>query len=759
MRVPITIDNKEISLIIEAESNDSEAIKEVFEEEAAQYGESLYQLKEGCTYEFKISDSKYTITKPAQLAGIIKISSFDQSRGRIVPNTYVGTLYFYICLIADSNIKQRVALEIRSSKSSYRDDYRTMMAEITEYCVDLVLQINSPVNQRLISDFTSDAKTSYQRFAFVKSMLEAPEFTESIHRILASPATTWEDQTETIDVRKLKRISGAVIKQLASTKNRMNLSSDSSLSSILPSLPSRVNTTRRNETVDTPENRFIKNALNTFHQFSLEILDHAKKASKLFDEAQELTNSLQEILNHSFFKDVSSLSHIQLNSPILQRKEGYREILRIWHMFDLASKLTWQGGEDVYEAGKKDVATLYEYWLFFKLLDVFKEMFAIEPKALSDLIEVSTNKMSLKLKAGKHIALSGIYRTSHRSFSIQFAYNRTFGSENAYPEGGSWTKSMRPDYTLSIWPDDLSAEEAERQELIVHLHFDAKYKVNIPQDVFGEDEEVEREAEERTEGKPRHHTRTDLLKMHSYRDAIRRTAGAYILYPGTEKYNKNGFHEILPGIGAFNINPSKNNTGISNFKKFINDVMVHFINRASQREHLAYNLFHVFKEPTSILYNGWFPILSNIQRPIPPQDIHVLVGYYRNKKHLEWIIEKQLYNLRLEGRGSKDVLNPNIFGANLLLLYGPDGNITNKVFEIVQNGPSVYSKKDLQKLHYPHMPSKQEYLVFAIKKIDDNLSMTPSWDVRKLNGYREGRQKGFPFSVNLQDLYNTIVDN
>jgi len=34
-------------------------------------------------------------------------------------------------------------------------------------------------------------------------------------------------------------------------------------------------------------------------------------------------------------------------------------------MFDLAAKLFWQGGEDVYSGDKKDVAVLYEYWLIF----------------------------------------------------------------------------------------------------------------------------------------------------------------------------------------------------------------------------------------------------------------------------------------------------------------------------------------------------------------------------------------------------------
>ena len=40
--------------------------------------------------------------------------------------------------------------------------------------------------------------------------------------------------------------------------------------------------------------------------------------------------------------------------------------------------------------------------------------------------------------------------------------------------------------------------------------------------------------------------------MHAYKDAIRRTGGAYILYPGeSEEWRKIGFHEVIPGLGAF----------------------------------------------------------------------------------------------------------------------------------------------------------------------------------------------------------------
>lgn len=53
------------------------------------------------------------------------------------------------------------------------------------------------------------------------------------------------------------------------------------------------------------------------------------------------------------FRNISEINVLPLNSPILQRKEGYREIFQKWLMFDMAARLTWQGGEDVYGAGKR----------------------------------------------------------------------------------------------------------------------------------------------------------------------------------------------------------------------------------------------------------------------------------------------------------------------------------------------------------------------------------------------------------------------
>src|SRR5690606_16464793 len=141
-----------------------------------------------------------------------------------------------------------------------------------------------------------------------------------------------------------------------------------------------------------------------------------------------------------------------------------------------------------------------------------------------------------------------------------------------YPASGSWTTTLRPDYTLSIWPLGISEEEAEIQELIVHIHFDAKYKVANLTGLL--EQNVDKDLDnEKTENRKGVYKNADLLKMHAYKDAIRRTGGAYVLYPGEASIKRQGFHEVIPGLGAFPVKPAKTNSGIGELQKFVLEVI------------------------------------------------------------------------------------------------------------------------------------------------------------------------------------------
>jgi len=686
------------------ESNKS-SLKQLDAAEAEKFGEAPDQLTEGFSYEYKLP-SGY---KFEPLNGIIRTSRSDNSRGRITPGIYVGLLTLSV-LDSTTNLKvDSVKLEVQSIKASYRSDYRLMLEEITEKCTDLIMQHSSPVTQSFETDHKADSSTLYQRFAFVKSIVDSDVFQEAVHRVIASPVTAWTETDKDIDIRNVRRMKSSHLRQFATRTNRIELPLNHSLSSPkLSSVPARITVSGKTETIDTPENRFVKHIIETFLNFCVQVRESLKKDTgsqpRAYIEANVLSEKLEDILNHDFFKSVSPPTTLPLNSPVLQRKEGYRELLRSWLMFDLAAKLVWKGGEDVYGAGKRDVAVLYEYWLFFKLIDLLGNLFELTPESTSELIEPTADGLGLKLKAGKHMPLKGVFDHPTRKMNVQFSYNRTFSGNCEYPTKGSWSRQMRPDYTLSLWPVGFSQDEAEHQESIVHIHFDAKYRVEGLNEILGEktlDSEAESKSlsQEKQEQRSGTYKRGDLLKMHAYKDAIRRTVGAYVLYPGSSSASSlKGFHEIIPGLGAFAVKPSSKDDGITYLKSFIQEVVDHLVNRASQYDRMTYHSYQIHKyapNKSDEIREPMPELDSSGQRDLPPSDTSVLVGFVKDKVHDLWITNQKLYNFRIDNTRGSIQLDPKTAGAQYLLLHAKGEAITGNLWEIVDIGPRIFSKQEM----------------------------------------------------------------
>ena len=99
--------------------------------------------------------------------------------------------------------------------------------------------------------------------------------------------------------------------------------------------------------------------------------------------------------------------------------------------------------------------------------------------------------------------------------------------------------------------------------------------------------------------------RGDLLKMHTYNDAIRRTIGSYVLYPGNAKQADMGnkvfslYDEILPGVGAFAIKPSNSELGEKELCRFISDMIKEKGQDNSRLNRLKYYTEMVMQEPAA----------------------------------------------------------------------------------------------------------------------------------------------------------------
>ena len=723
--------------------------------------EPQYQIKEGCFYDYEFSNKDYRLTCNDQ-ENIIQKRARNEHIGRISPNIFVGTLSLEIFNTNEPNKKWEQKLEVQSTKTSYRKDYQYMLNSITEKCTDLILQANSPVSHSFETDFDADNKTLYQRFVFVKSIINSEEFEDAIHRIISSPTTKWTEEAEETDVRKIKRFRNNEIKQLINSNNRTKLSSNHPLySSKLKSVATKISSYKKIESVDTSENRFVKHALETFSKFCMAIGNHPNAGQRLKYEANVVTEKLENHLQHSLFKEISRPTTLKLNSPTLQKKEGYREILKVWLKFDLAAKLIWDGGEDVYSGGKKDIATLYEYWLFFKLLDVLKSIFEIEPKELEKLIVSNSNNLNLQLKQGKITFLKGTFTKEHRDLNIRFNYNRSFVGNDNISKSGSWTTTLRPDYTLSIWPTNLNEKDAEEKEQIVHIHFDAKYKIaNINQIIESNQDEEDLNNEKKANLKGIYKN-ADLLKMHAYKDAIRRTSGAYVLYPGDTNKRLKGFHEVLPGLGAFPIKPSENSNETIHLENFLKEVLGHFLNNASQRENIASKSYNIHKNEKPNIINEPIPEYINGEKLIP-DETYVLVGFYNTQEQYNWI-KKGKYNFRMGSGNGSLILDKETVSASYLLLHTHEDNSSSDIWKITSKGPKVYSRLNLEKKGYPKAKEQKDYekhyLVIDIEQVDKTEFNNSKWEFKNLKNYNSGHASAKPFTATLTELINTKDKN
>ncbi|WP_395049844.1 DUF2357 domain-containing protein [Flavobacterium sp.] len=754
---------------------DAKKPKSLFDNENAdQEGECRYQLTEGCFYDYEFSDPKYAFKK----ADFIQPHGRKPHLGVISPNVYVGALTFEILNFEKTKPSNKIKLEVQSVKSDYRTDYRFMLEDITERCTDLIMQIDSPINQHFETDFNKNPETLYQRFSFVKSLIDSLEFEEAIQKIVSNPTTKWEEEHEVKDIRRIRRFNQKNIKQLVTKSNSMELSNDHFLNKFygLTSIPTKIDSTRKTESIDTAENRFIKHALEEFLFFCENCELKFEKYSTAKFESGLLATKISTLLNQSFFKQISRPTSLKLNSPVLQRKSGYREVLNAWLKFDLAAKLIWHGGDNVYDAGKKDIATLYEYWLFFTLLDLLKEVFEIEPKSIAELIQYDKGQLSLNLKQGTAIAMKGVYKSPSRNLNIQFSYNRSFGGGKTFPNSGSYTTTLRPDYTLSIWPEEITeAKDAERTELITHIHFDAKYKVKNFYELISkskdeeltEEENIELIKEEAEEVKKGTFKNQDLLKMHAYKDAIRRTGGAYVLYPGEGKNDPfRGFHELIPGLGAFVIKPNKDDKDKEHLKTFIRKVIANFIDRASQREHTAIKVYDIHKDEkddTNVLNEPMPEYLdSSKKEKLIPDETFVLVGYCKNNLNIDWYKKEGKYNFRMDDDKGSLSLENNVVNAKYLLLRESGKDTANRVFKIKSKGPKVYKGTSL--IGYKTSDLKDYYLVIEIEKEESNDFNGASFNFKDLEKYKEIKAKnnhvtaaGIPFAVTLTELMKEKV--
>jgi hypothetical protein len=306
-----------------------------------------------------------------------------------------------------------------------------MLTDITAKVVELAFDARSPVTARALPDPERNAATLYQQFCFLKGILDDGVLDAALHRIAQRPHERLEGDRERRAMGRTGRIGSSALRELATAGRRQRVPSGHPLDGVVVSLPAVLQVPIRRRSLDTPENRFVKFVLAQFIAFlgrirSLIATSADQAFVRLAGEVTQLSNLLQTHLSQPVFQAASDLDQMPLASPVLQQRSGYREVLQAWLRFDIAARLVWTGADDVYAVGQQDVATLYEYWVFFQFLDVLQHRCKLVVPAWEVLLASTEDRLGLRLKTGRHLSMLGEVTVGGTVLSVRFDYNRTF---------------------------------------------------------------------------------------------------------------------------------------------------------------------------------------------------------------------------------------------------------------------------------------------------------------------------------------------
>jgi predicted component of viral defense system (DUF524 family) len=706
-------------------------------------------LAEGGDYHFEID------VEPAEGAVAVEPStelfSFDDTtcrRGRIRPRQFVGRIRVRV---DDPSTGQSgyADIEVRPTKLEAEAEYRHMLRDIEDVATEALLHGFAPAALSLTTDSATTPELLYQQFALLHAKLVSREFEDSMALILANPHRAWIDEREDQHPGRPLRAGGHLSRALARSGPRVKTYGRLSLGSV----PRRVERSRTESTLDSIPNRFVLYALSRWRSVAQRLADalgplgsEPGPIRRGRDAAAEILTRMDRHLGHPLFREVAPLRVFPMANQVLLKQAGYRDLFRTFALGEVGSRLALDLDlDDVFAASQRNAAALYEYWTFLQLADAVGTVCGAEKTV--EALQPARDGLSIGFRQGVASGLHWHLERAGREFEITLFFNRTFLVSTSYASDVSWSRAMRPDCSLHIRPQSRTPTLAHPGDLDVWLHFDAKYRVEYLREQFDASEDLSENAAAEAESIERwsRSRREDLLKMHAYRDAIRRTAGAYVLFPGNENlppYRE--FQELLPGLGAFMLRPASSpaQSGRTAIEKFLSDVIDHAADRATQHERERFWRAQVRRTPESVSS-------AAVELPeiaLPPRDALVLCGYVRGHEQQSWIETSGLYNVRADRRRGALSADSSELRGEWVLLYG--ANVPVSLWERI-GGWFVQTRDDLLELGYPR-PRGAAYLCCPVTRH----AALPHWlDDLDVGGLRSAElPTGHPFAVNWSTL-------
>lgn len=266
-------------------------------------------------------------------------------------------------------------------------------------------------------------------------------------------------------------------------------------------IPLEMNEHTNSVSTDTSENQFIKFFIKLCIKILTKFLndltsidtEDSLKNVRLMSEIDFYRKELQKYLRSNFLKDISSLKTINYSSTILTRRYGYKELYREYINLKRTPISCFDDESLIELFQNRSIDKLYEYTCLFRLVDIIQDIYDEDATAH---VTFTTDKIYTISLSETNNGVTFSFPAKESLPQAKLLFQHSFTKRN----NSSYSVNFEPDFTLQIFHDDI----------IYNYHFDAKFRVS--NDSTSKNE--------------------DLVKMHGYRDGIKNTIGAFVLFPG-----------------------------------------------------------------------------------------------------------------------------------------------------------------------------------------------------------------------------------
>lgn len=492
---------------------------------------------------------------PPVIAG--RVGGADELFGTLASHVGLGALQLGLDTGAGEPIWRQM-VRIRPAKFRAVAEFETMVAEICAWRTALAFDMRAHSSAPWSLDERSPEVSPEEELIVLRAAVEGEGLFEGLAHISRN-AQSRLDRDDT----PVRLGEGAIDPHrygahLARGGLRFAVPATHSLRPIAASLPVDMPTMRRIDTIDTPPNRFAKHvAVSVRHRVVLAMRAGIANDTPIGRWASSAAAHLDRITGSEPFSRVSALTRIDLGDPTLQRRQGYRAVLRAYLAARAGLAIAWPAMSELVYAETRDVPSLYELWCLIRVRRALEEEFDVQ----LSMDHFIVGETGIRVRRGSAATADRPLTIGSRSYGIRLWYNRSFLPSSTSVEGpfrvheaapGTWSKAMKPDFTIELLP--LGHDSTEPFGTRRFLHLDAKYRLKS---LLAAPDDAERS-----------HKPDDIDKMHAYLSSIADSAGAHVLYPGDATVFFSRRHS-LDAVGALATAPGRMEDFASRLRELI----------------------------------------------------------------------------------------------------------------------------------------------------------------------------------------------